>query len=228
MNRLSVATIIVGTFFFNSIWFAGSTHAANSFPFPGGELTAVSLTPAPHVNNAVSSTAIEITFDRPILPSSVALSSFWAFGRWSGAADGTFSFSNDDQTVTLTPTRPFSAGEQVMVILSHDLQAADGSPFRDAGLSYQFFVRAAPQPDLNLVEIDEMTTRTSQAVSTRSYGGFATDLNEDGWMDITVVNEDSADLRTFLNRADSTGLFHEFLTPPTSVNLRKSVRTNRL
>ena len=39
---------------------------------------------------------------------------------------GTISLSNGDQTATLTPDEPFSPGEMVMVILSHDLEAADG------------------------------------------------------------------------------------------------------
>ncbi len=84
------------------------------------------------------------------------------------------------------------------------------------------FSCAQPAPDLDLVQIDEMTTRTIQNNSTRSYGGFATDLNEDGWMDITVVNENTADLRTFLNRADASGLFGDFLVPPAEVNDRAS------
>lgn len=109
-----------------------------------------------------------------------------------------------------------------MVIVANTIQANDGTPFRSSGLSYQFYVRAAEQPNLNLVAIDSLTTRTVPSESSRAYGGFATDLNEDGWMDITIVNEDTADLRTFLNRADSTGLFEPFLTPPAPVNDRAS------
>ena len=37
------------------------------------------------------------------------------------------------------PDEPFFAGEQVNVYLSHDLAAADGSPMRQGGYSYQFW-----------------------------------------------------------------------------------------
>jgi hypothetical protein len=67
-----------------------------------------------------------------------------------------------------------------------------------------------------------MTARTNQQQPVRVYGGLATDLNRDGYLDITTVNEDSADLRVFLNRADRSGLFHEFAQPPYPVNDRVS------
>ena len=187
----------------------------------GDELSVTNLSPAASINNADHRAAIAVTFDQAVNPTTITTRSFWAFGRWSGAADGKFSFSNNAQTVTLTPERPFSAGEQVMVILSNEIEGDDGSSFRSTGLSYQFFVRAETA-SMNLTEIAEMTTRDNPNLTTRSYGGFATDLNEDGWMDLTIVNEDSADLRTFLNQADHNGVFHDFLTPPAPVNDRAS------
>ena len=187
-----------------------------------GALEAVELSPAPHVNNARHDAKVQVTFNQAVLKSSVTPQSFWVFGRWSGAVSGKFSFSNANQTVTLNADRPFSAGEQVMVVLSNGLVAANGDMIRSSGLSYQFYVRAESQPSFDFVEIAEMTTRTNPGVSTRSYGGIATDLNEDGWMDITVVNEDTADLRTFLNNGESTGAFANFLTPPSPVGDRAS------
>jgi hypothetical protein len=70
--------------------------------------------------------------------------------------------------------------------------------------------------------IDTLNTRTSPGANTRAYGGSATDLNNDGWLDLTIVNEDTADLRIFMNKADGTGLFNDFLVPPSPVNQRAS------
>jgi hypothetical protein len=67
-----------------------------------------------------------------------------------------------------------------------------------------------------------MTTRTNQQQNTRSYGGIGSDLDNDGWLDITVVNEDTADLRVFVNKADGTGAFNPFLEPPNPVGQRAS------
>ncbi|MCA9291535.1 MAG: VCBS repeat-containing protein [Phycisphaerales bacterium] len=134
---------------------------------------------------------------------------------------GTYSFSGDGATVTLAPDAPFTAGENVMVILSHDLRGTDGTFLRGAGYSYQFWTRAGGH-SIDFEEIDVMTTRTVPQTTTRSYGGLASDLDGDGWMDLTIVNEDSADLRVFLNQGAGDGMFDPFLTPPTPVNDRAS------
>ena len=87
-------------------------------------MTSVSPTPRSMTTSVTGS--IRVTYDRPIDRSSVVpRRSFWAFGRWSGAADGTISYADGDRTVVLMPTRPFSAGESVMVLLSNQLRGAD-------------------------------------------------------------------------------------------------------
>lgn len=177
--------------------------------------------PARSVAAPVNS-VISITFDQPIKPESIVpLQSFWVFGRWSGNAQGTFTFSNGNQTVTLNPTHNFSAGEQVMVILSHDIEAADGTTLRPGGYSYQFWTRANPSP-MNFTQIDSMTTRTVPQQTSRAYGGIASDLDGDRFLDMTIVNEDTADLRVFMNKADGTGLFEPFIQPTFGVGPQAS------
>ncbi len=55
--------------------------------------------------------------------------------------------------------------------------------------------------------------RTFPQTATRAYGGIATDVDDDGWADLTIVNEISEDLRVFLNAADGTGNFQDFIQP---------------
>ncbi|MGH9464319.1 MAG: FG-GAP repeat domain-containing protein, partial [Thermoanaerobaculia bacterium] len=135
-----------------------------------------------------------------------------AFGRSGGLAEGALSLSPDGRIVTLDPVEPLAPGDSVMVLLSHDLEAQDGSPLRAAGYSFQFRTAAAPAA-LDFVEVDRLTTRTTPEETSRAYGGFAADLDGDGWVDLTIVNEDTEDLRVFLNRADGSGLFDPFLEP---------------
>ncbi|MEK6676700.1 MAG: FG-GAP-like repeat-containing protein [Planctomycetota bacterium] len=182
-----------------------------------GTLSVVSVSPTRHQLDAPLLTPIRVTFNMPVNPATVHMNSFMVFGRWSGAGAGTYSFSNGNATVTLTPTRNFSAGEMVYVVLSSPLAAADGSPFRTQGYSYAFWTRTRPAA-MNYTEIDEFSNRTSPGSGTRIYGASASDLNGDGYLDLTTVNEDSADLRVFMNLADNTGLYGNFLTPfPISV-----------
>lgn len=178
----------------------------------GGQLRVDSVAPVARTLAAPVNSSIVIQFDRPVKPTTITSNSFWAFGRWSGTATGNFSFSDGDQTVTLTPTQPFSAGESVMVVLSNDIEATDNSFLRNAGYSFQFWTRAQPA-GMSFTEIDRLSTRTFPAADTQAYGGIASDLNGDGFLDITIVNEITADLRVFLNKADGTGEFHPFLQP---------------
>ena len=90
---------------------------------PAGELTVVAVDPAPHALSVVTGSSISIHFDQPVDTDSVTSDSFWAFGRSSGTAKGDFTFSDNNQIVTLNPVRSFFFGEHVMVILSHDLLA---------------------------------------------------------------------------------------------------------
>ncbi len=178
---------------------------------PTGELAVVSTDPPARSVGAPVASAIAVTFDRPVDEATVTPASFWAFAHWSGTVQGAFSFSPDGRTVTLAPAEPFSAGESVIVLLSHDLAGEDGSPLRDAGYSFTFWTAAAPA-DLEFEEADRLFT--SESETTRAYGGFASDLDEDGWLDLTIVNEVTADLRVFPNRADGSGLFDPYLEPP--------------
>ncbi|MCH8964388.1 MAG: VCBS repeat-containing protein [Planctomycetes bacterium] len=186
-----------------------------------GEFGVVAVEPAAHSLTAPVAAPITVHFDQPVLPASITSDSFWAFGRWSGTVQGTYSFSNGDQTVSLHPDEPLFYGEQVMVILSHDIQAAGGDPLRSAGFSWQFWTAAMPSA-MSFTFLDQITTRTIPQQSSRAYGGIATDLNNDGWADLTIVNEDTADLRVFLNLADGSGMFADFMQPTSPVNDRAS------
>lgn len=186
-----------------------------------GTLAVTSVQPPLNAGNVPPRAAISVTFDRPLNTASVTSARFWAFGRWSGAAEGAITFSNRNHTATLTPHEQFSAGESVMVILSHDVQAADGSPLRAAGYSWQFTVRAGPG-NLSFSQVQSLSARTFPGTAVRSYGGIASDLNNDGWLDITLVNEVSADLRVFMNSGNGNGTFGSFLTPTNPVGSHAS------
>ncbi|MFM9995706.1 MAG: FG-GAP-like repeat-containing protein [Phycisphaerales bacterium] len=189
-------------------------------PATAQNLAVVSVSPAAN-GFAPRSTAISVEFDRPLNPATVTPANFWAFGRWSGMAEGVLVLSNGDKTVTLTPTDPLSASEIVTVYLSRELRGADGVALRAGGYSFQFNVSTAPAAkDWRLIQT--LTTRTTPSVGTRAYGGVASDLDGDGWLDMTIVHEDSADLRVFMSRDDGTGTYHPFLQPTFAVNDRAS------
>jgi FG-GAP-like repeat/Bacterial Ig-like domain len=189
-----------------------------------GDLQVVSTNPVRHRNDIPRETTVSVTFDRPLQTATVNSSTFRVYGRWSGRAEGVLSFSNGDQTVTLVPDRAFSGGETVYVNLGHSIMAADGSPLRSAGYAFQFTAaagRSGPPrvgpAGRRFTQIGTLIVRTTPSVTTRAYGGLGSDFDGDGWLDLAIVNENSADLRVFRNRADGSGLYEPFLQPPTPV-----------
>src|SRR5262249_24107108 len=159
-------------------------------------------------------------FDQPLLPASVTGTSFRVFARATGPVSGPVALSNGNRTITLTPSRSFSAGEVVLVNVSHDMLAADSTPVRGAGWAWQVTIAATPTAG-TFQQIDVMSNRIGGA-QTRIYGALQADLDGDGWIDLATVNEVSGDLRVFMNRADGTGLYHPILQPPFPVGLESS------
>ena len=186
------------------------------------EVLVTSTSPTRNALHVARDTAVSVTFDHPVQPATVNLATFRVYGRWSGRADGVVTFSNADRTVTLTPDAPFSGGETVTVNLGTGITGADGSPLRPGGYAFQFTAaagRGGPRiaPPRRFVAIDTLVVRSSPTTATRAYGGLGADFDRDGWLDLAIVNEDSADVRVFRNRADGSGLYHPFLQPPTPV-----------
>lgn len=174
-----------------------------------GTLAVLETIPAAN-SLAPTSTPISLRFDRPLQIASIDSESFRVFGKWSGAAAGTIEFSDGNHRLTFHPDDPFSAGEYVFINLSHDIVATDASPLRSAGYAFSFRTEAEPA-ERSFTEIGVMSNRTDGP--TRLYGASGADLNEDGFLDLTTVNEVSADVRVFLNLGDGTGTFSDFLEP---------------
>lgn len=183
----------------------------------------VSTSPA-RLAFAPPTTAVSITFDQALLPASMTHANVRVFGRASGTKTGALTLSNADHTVTLTPTTPFSAGEVVLVNLSHALQAADATPLRSAGYAFTFTVATQPAAR-SFTEIQKFSNRTggTNGPQTRIYGALGADFDGDGYLDLATVNEVSADVRVFLNEGDGSGTYRTpFVAPPVPVGVEAS------
>ena len=179
----------------------------------------LSTSPTSNSLSAPAATPISVTFDQALMTSSVTAQTLHVFGKQTGKSTGTLSFSNGNQTVTFTPAKAFAAGELVLVNLSHDIKAADSTPLRSAGYAFQFLIRTAPA----LRSFDQAQSMSNRSGSpTRIYGAAAADLNGDGFIDLATVNEDSADIRVFMNKADGSGTYDEKFTKPFPIGVESS------
>jgi len=188
----------------------------------GGELSVVSVAPAQH-SIAPREAEIVVGFNRPVSPPSVtaAPNRFRVFGEHSGPVNGTFRFEDGDRTVCFTPVRGFAAGEVVRVVVSGSLQGADGAPIRRMGYTFEF--NAATDPSTCLFKpVDGMTTRVVPTEAVRVYGGLGSDFDRDGYLDLALINEDSADVRVLRNRGDGSGHFEDLTLAANPVDQRPS------
>jgi len=171
---------------------------SGSAPTDAAAMHVVRMTPAARSVSADRG-MVSLLFDRPVRRESVVAGrSLHVFARVGGSVRGGVAFADDDRAVVFTPERPFAAGEIVTVLVSHDVQGADGVPLGPGGFSAQFWTRAAAAP-ASFVEIERHSTRPSSFVPSRAYGGQATDLDGDGDADLAIVNEDSADVVVLRN-----------------------------
>ncbi len=171
----------------------------------------------PRLETSLAS-SICIEFSLPIDVTTVTSKSIRVFGRWSGPCDLTYRVLGN--LIVCTPTTLFSHGEQVFVSLSNGIRSTSGLALAGSGFQWQF--RTASIASVGDYEFNQSLTTNRSGESSRPYGGIATDLNGDGWLDITMVNEDTADVRVFMNRADGSGLVHPFIEPTNPVNDRAS------
>ncbi|HET7746092.1 MAG TPA: VCBS repeat-containing protein [Vicinamibacteria bacterium] len=184
--------------------FAAACGGNASGPSDVSPLAVELVQPPPRTVSAARDGALVLRFDRPLRRDSLLPDrTLHVFGRWSGTARGRVELSDGDRVATFLPARPFSAGEQVMVLLGGGVAAADGTVLRPAGYSAQFWVSTrAGAPDL--AEAQRLNTRPAGLPLAQAYGGVASDLDADGHLDLAIVNETAGDLSVFLNRGNGT------------------------
>ena len=166
----------------------------------------LSIEPESLNNSADRFGPIVVQFDEPIVPTTVNEATFVVFGRWSGPATGEFEFSDELDMVSFWPDEPFFAGEWVTVTLTKEIKS-----FFDEGMltayNWNFFVKTQPGT-LIQDSIGILSVRQDGEGHIQSYGAYAGDLNNDGWSDLSVVNEITDDVRIFLN--DGDGAYEDF------------------
>ncbi|HHS95394.1 MAG TPA: hypothetical protein ENJ45_02310, partial [Phaeodactylibacter sp.] len=166
----------------------------------------LSTIPANQSITALPQTSITIAFDQALDIQTIDYASFRLFGRWSGPMAFAFSMSNDNHDVELIPEESFFAGEWVVLNISTALKAANGSPM-EKGYTIGFWI-ATTSGTLLQTFVEEIPLRMPGEGLLQTYGAYAGDLNNDGYTDLTTVNETSDDLRILLN--DGSGSYHDW------------------
>ena len=162
--------------------------------------------PTPQSLDTDPSHEIAVSFDQAMLPASFNSESFMVFSRWSGPMSGTFSFSNGNTLVTFTPDEDFFYGEWVTVSLTKTIASA-GSETLPNGYQFNYWTKTLPGY-MQLTVVEEIDMKEPGETWIQCYGAYAGDINNDGFSDLMVVNENIEDVRIMLN--DGTGHFGNF------------------
>ena len=173
-----------------------------------------SIFPASQELVAERLTDIVVKFDSTMDTATINNSTFRVFGRWSGPATGMFQFENGNSQVRFTPDEPFFAGEWVTVTLSKGITTSNATPMA-TGYSWSFWAKSDYSSIVQSLDT-VFTVRDSGEGHIQCYGAYAGDLNDDGFSDLTIINEIADDVRVALN--DGTGSFSGFTTYPFSGN----------
>lgn len=174
--------------------------------FAAQAMSIVQVTPASHSLTASRNVEITFTFDTALDPSTINTSTVTVFGHWSGVAVGTLALEESNTRVRFTPTTMFNAGEWVCVTIAKSVESLSGENLLN-GYSWQFWIRPA-SGDIELEEIERISTRENGEGHIQTYGAHGGDLNHDGLSDFFVPNEISNDCRVFIN--DGNGVYTDF------------------
>jgi len=173
-------------------------------------ITVAAVFPVSQEIQADTLTDIVVAFDSVMNPATINSSTFKVFGHWSGPKFGTYQMENGNMQVRFTTNEPFSAGEWVLVSLAQSIEFANGAS-QLSGYAWSFWVKTKPA-SINLVQIDEISVLRPGEEPIMCYGAYGGDINDDGYTDITAVNEISDDVRVFLN--DGSGIYDSFTVYP--------------
>jgi hypothetical protein len=170
----------------------------------------LSTIPGPQSTTAGVSDDILITFSENLDPQTIDSTSVRFFGHWSGEHRAVFSLEQGGSVLRCSPLTPFSAGELVGVTLTTAIANESGQPL-ETGFVLNFWTHTAPGT-LTQTEIDRISVRRPGEPRVQAYGAYGGDFNGDGAGDLSVPNEQSNDVRLFLN--DGAGRYSTFTVIP--------------
>ncbi len=174
--------------------------------------TVISFSPARQILNASRGTDIIVDFDTPLNTSTVTGSTFRVFGKQSGPISGKLLFLNGNTRIKFTPSSLFLAGECVTVNLAKGIKSSDNTPLT-TGFSWNFWTIAMPGT-LNVTLIQTIPMRRPEEGHIQTYGALGVDINDDGWTDLSMVNEITKDLRIFLNNGGNFDTMYAVYSMP--------------
>ena len=168
---------------------------------PGGANPVVfkvlKVSPSQSALHVPRDSSISVTFNLPVDRTSLAMPAFHVMGRFSAMHSGSYHFSDGGRTMTFVPTKPFSAGEKVLVNMARTVSTAGGVTL-DHGFAWTFWTDSR-------ASTGQFSYDATLIPGDTPYGAYGGDIDNDDDLDICTTNENTSDVSVFLN--DGTGTF---------------------
>ncbi len=205
---LGTLFVLVGA----AVWMGGfsSGDAAAAVPTDMSMPVAVApvsvVSPVPNSMVAGPDTPVELVLSEALDAEDFDPSDLSVFGRWSGVVNGSIQLMDGGKRIRFDPGTPFHSGEAVTVSLRSGAALAAGGNM-ETGFAWNFWVR--PQAgSLDMTDRGERLLLNDGEKHVQPYGAYAGDFNGDGYPDIAIPNEVTADVRVMFN--DGAGDYSEF------------------
>ena len=151
----------------------------------------IEVHPSENRLNVAKDTVITVRFDSSMDQSTINDTTFVVYGSYRGIYTGTYSYNSGTETSVFDPDSSFMVGEAIHMIITRGIQTLNGDSLLNP---YQWSFTA---------EVDEGSGKFHPQV-TYSTGSnprsvYSTDLNNDGAIDLAVVNAGSNDISILIN-----------------------------
>ncbi len=158
-----------------------------------GMPSVVSVSPVSESIVPVDNVEIMIQFASAITPGTlVPGKNFLVMGHCAGVLKGNLSLTDGNKTAKFLVTSPISVGEVISVNLAKEIDAG-GYHF------WEFNIATGKKDNVTLTLKETIQVyQPPESHTLRTYGANAGDLNQDGWHDLTTINEDADDIRIFM------------------------------
>ncbi len=206
LGALLIAVIAVLAFGSSDRGEVGATEAPPALAAIGSSAVVSLVTPAPHSLEANPDSPVELVLTEALDPERFDPAALSVFGRWSGVMTGSVELSDDGRRLRFDPGAPFHAGETVTASLRAGEKLETGGAM-ETGFAWSFWIRPRAG-SLDMVDRGARVVLDDGEKHVQPYGAYAGDFNGDGYPDIAIPNEVSADVRVMFN--DGKGDYNEF------------------
>lgn len=169
----------------------GTISVIKNYPGP----TISSITPAHGASDITASNNIAIKFDEGMDSGTMGATTVQIIGSLTGLYGGSYTYTAGDSTLTINPTDDFAAGEVVTVVVTTGVESTLGVAM-ESGSSTNFVVAAG--------DGEIFGTANTYTAGDETNAVTLADVNDDGDIDIVVVNTTADSVAILISNGDGT------------------------